>query len=445
MRARPVVLALALVLAPLGARAADLVVWWELGFYPQEDAAIAEIIAAFEQKTGKQVELVQPPQQQIFAEAEDAVAAGQPPDFLFGFGARRVARWAYEDRLVDLEGVLAPVLDLFDADTLEVSTMLDGKTSRRGLYAMPMGRFSNHVHVWNSLLERAGFTLADIPKEWEAFWSFWCDQVQPAVRKAMGRDDIWGVGLPMSAAATDTDEELLQFDLAYSTPWLDRDRRLQVDDPAVRAGLIRALAAYTAIWRKGCTPPDSLDWNDKGNNDAFLTQQVVLTPNESLSIPNELKHDRPEDYHKNTRTIEWPIGPGGNLYRLYGGVTDAVVFAKGGSVPAALDFVRFLVEDGWLIHYIDFSGEKMLPPMRQLLDQPFWLDPNDQHKMMSAIQASTHALKYDYTTVSGDPRHQKVYEEQVWSNAVHRVAADGISPEQAVDEAIARIKQILAE
>jgi hypothetical protein len=33
----------------------------------------------------------------------------------------------------------------------------------------------------------------------------------------------------------------------------------------------------------------------------------------------------------------------------------------------------------------------------------------------------------------------------VWPNAVHRVAAEGISPEQAVDEAIARIKQILAE
>jgi hypothetical protein len=32
-----------------------------------------------------------------------------------------------------------------------------------------------------------------------------------------------------------------------------------------------------------------------------------------------------------------------------------------------------------------------------------------------------------------------------WERAVHRVAADGISTEQAVDEAIARIKQILAE
>jgi hypothetical protein len=33
----------------------------------------------------------------------------------------------------------------------------------------------------------------------------------------------------------------------------------------------------------------------------------------------------------------------------------------------------------------------------------------------------------------------------VWGKAIHRVAAEGISPEQAVDEAIARTKQILAE
>ena len=57
MRARAVVLAVAIVLAPLGAQAADLVVWWEKGFNPEEDAAVREIIAAFEQKTGKQVEL----------------------------------------------------------------------------------------------------------------------------------------------------------------------------------------------------------------------------------------------------------------------------------------------------------------------------------------------------------------------------------------------------
>jgi multiple sugar transport system substrate-binding protein len=58
MRGRAVVLAAAIVMAPLGARSADLVVWWEKGFYPQEDEAVREIVAVFEQDTGKQVELV---------------------------------------------------------------------------------------------------------------------------------------------------------------------------------------------------------------------------------------------------------------------------------------------------------------------------------------------------------------------------------------------------
>jgi hypothetical protein len=38
-----------------------------------------------------------------------------------------------------------------------------------------------------------------------------------------------------------------------------------------------------------------------------------------------------------------------------------------------------------------------------------------------------------------------VRRERVWSNAVHRVVTEGISPEQAVDEAIVRIKEILSE
>lgn len=57
MRSRTVILAAALIMAPLGANAADLVVWWEKGFYTEENEAVAEIIAAFEQGSGKQVEV----------------------------------------------------------------------------------------------------------------------------------------------------------------------------------------------------------------------------------------------------------------------------------------------------------------------------------------------------------------------------------------------------
>jgi ABC-type glycerol-3-phosphate transport system substrate-binding protein len=52
MRVRAILLAAALMLAPPAARAADLVVWWEGGFNPEEDQAVRETVAAFEHKTG---------------------------------------------------------------------------------------------------------------------------------------------------------------------------------------------------------------------------------------------------------------------------------------------------------------------------------------------------------------------------------------------------------
>jgi hypothetical protein len=58
MRSRAVVLVAAIITMPLSATAADLVVWWDQGLYSQEDEALRDVVAAFEQESGKQVELI---------------------------------------------------------------------------------------------------------------------------------------------------------------------------------------------------------------------------------------------------------------------------------------------------------------------------------------------------------------------------------------------------
>src|SRR5919206_433673 len=137
-------------------------------------------------------------------------------------------------------------------------------------------------------------------KEWGPFWAFWCDKVQPAIRKATGRDDVYGIGLAMSYnPAGEVEINFRQFVEAYEADYVTRDGRLVIDQPEVRDRLIEALAAYTAVWRKGCTPPDSVDWDGAGNNKAFLAQTVVMTVNGTLSIPGALCATRPEDYYKN--------------------------------------------------------------------------------------------------------------------------------------------------
>jgi multiple sugar transport system substrate-binding protein len=257
--------------------------------------------------------------------------------------------------LVDLSDAVGVFSNLFDREALDRAVWRDAKTGQKALYGLPIGRSTNHIHVWKSLLESAGFTVADIPKDWDSFWSFWCDRVQPEVRKTTGRD-VWGVGLPMSAGADDPRTQFFQFVSAYDADYVTRDGRLVIEEPEIRQRLVKAMTSYTGLYRKGCTPPDSASWGDIDNNKAFFAQTIVMTANDTLSIPNALKRDRPEDYYQNTATIEWPLGPSGERFPIMGYVFPAVVFKDGGHVEAAKEFVRFLVAEGWLAHYLDFSA-----------------------------------------------------------------------------------------
>jgi ABC-type glycerol-3-phosphate transport system substrate-binding protein len=119
---------------PLGVRAADLVVSWQKAHHPREDEALAEIIAAFEQDTGKQVEVTllamaeQPPQ------IEAALEANRPPDVAFGFWlSSYIPEWALEDRLVDLTDTVGSFSNMFDPAQLNRAMLLNAKTGQKAL------------------------------------------------------------------------------------------------------------------------------------------------------------------------------------------------------------------------------------------------------------------------------------------------------------------------
>jgi multiple sugar transport system substrate-binding protein len=205
-------LAAAVILAPLGAQADDLVVWWDKGFYAEENQALRETITAFEQGSGNKVDLVFYSADELTDRIAAGLEGGQLPDFAFGSNINRyMSKWAFDNRLVDLTDAVGHFSDLFDSDALGWFVRLNQKTGQRTLYALPVGRTTHHVHVWTKLLEQAGFTLKDVPREWNSFWSFWCDQVQPTLRRTAGRDHIWGVARPMSVEAGDTTFQFFQF------------------------------------------------------------------------------------------------------------------------------------------------------------------------------------------------------------------------------------------
>jgi ABC-type glycerol-3-phosphate transport system substrate-binding protein len=132
MRRNAVVLAAILLLIPLGARAADLVVWWDKPLYAQEEQALHETVAAFERKAGKQVQLVFHPANELPGKLVAALASGQPPDFAFGDQLENyVAQWAFEHQLVDLTDTVAHFSDMFDPYALAWVTWRDAKNGQK--------------------------------------------------------------------------------------------------------------------------------------------------------------------------------------------------------------------------------------------------------------------------------------------------------------------------
>jgi hypothetical protein len=78
-----------------------------------------------------------------------------------------------------------------------------------------------------------------------------------------------------------------------------------------------------------------------------LTQWVVKQQDRS-----------PSGLGENAVTLEWPTGAYGQPLAIWTGFTEAAVFRSGGHEEVAEAFVRFLVGNGWLEHWLDFAGDR---------------------------------------------------------------------------------------
>src|SRR5262249_7364699 len=222
-----------------------LVVYWTKGFYPQEDKALDDMIAKFQQKTKVKVELSRYSPQESVPKAVAALDAGTPPDVAYGdvFDFQVAGKWAAEGRLEDLSDILTPMKASFLPVTLETVYLLNEKTGKRAYYAFPMKRQTMHIQYWKDMLAEAGFKEGDIPKTWNAYWDFWCGKAQAGYRKASGKR-IFSVGAPMGVDSSDSFYSFLTYMDAYNVKVVDDNGKLTVDNADVKKGLVAAVRDY---------------------------------------------------------------------------------------------------------------------------------------------------------------------------------------------------------
>jgi multiple sugar transport system substrate-binding protein len=428
-----------------------ITVWWGKGFYKSEDEALLKAIEKFEAKTGVKVELSQYAIQDMIPKTVAALDSGTPPDVAYSdtYDVQAGGKWAFEGKLEDLSDILTPIKSEFAPNTLETAYLMNGETKKKGYYGFPLKQQTMHVQIWSDMLEKAGFKVSDIPTTWKEYWSFWCDKVQPAYRKASG-SRAYGIGMPMGVESTDSLQSFYTFMDAYNVKLVDDDGKLLVDDPKVKEGLIGALKDYTDPYLKGCTPPSSTTWKDPDNNVAFHNKTTVMTHNFTISIAAKWYEDSqnpaltPEQraagkkaYEELIITAAFPKKPDGSPIKYRSDVKTGVIFSQSKNKAKAKEFVKFLLQEENLGPYVEGALGRWFPVTIAGQKSPFW--QADRHRkavynqFMGGTQPFDFVKNYKFTILNN---------ENAWAKAMNRVVSEKVPVDKAVDELIARIKQV---
>jgi len=429
-----------------------LTVWWVKGFYKAEDDALFAAIRKFEEKNKNiKIDLSLYPIQDMIPKTVAALDSGNPPDLAYAdtYDFQVTAKWAYDGKLEDVTSVIDKVRNNFEPAALSTTFLYNNQAKNRAYYAYPVKQQTMHIQYWKDMLAESGYKESDIPKDWNSYWDFWCSKVQAGYRQKTGKRGF-GTGFPMGVDSTDSFFSFLTFMDAYNVKLVNDSGKLLVDDPSVRAGLISAMNDYTSVYAKGCTPPSSTSWKDPDNNVAFHNKTIVMTHNATISIAAKWLDDMnnqaltqeqrdlgKKNYYDLIATAGFPLKPDGTKMIYRSAVKTGVIFKDAKRKDLAKQFLAFMLDEQNLTPYVEGSLGRWFPVTKAAQQRPFWkADPARlavYNQFMSGTTPFEITKNFKFTVLNN---------ENVWAKAMNRILNEKVPTEKAVDEMIARIKEV---
>jgi multiple sugar transport system substrate-binding protein len=183
------------------AQAKTATVWWVQGFAHEEDIAFEKLVSDYQKASGNTIDATvipyAPGRQKIVA----AMTSGAVPDLFQNNPAEITALYAWEDKLIDVSDVVETQRQHYADTALALVNCYNSVEKKRGIYGVPytIDVFTNHI--WQSLVEKTGFKVEDIPRTWDAFYDFF-KGVQKKLRE-QGVRNVYGLGFQLTTNGGD--------------------------------------------------------------------------------------------------------------------------------------------------------------------------------------------------------------------------------------------------
>src|SRR6516162_8710315 len=424
------------------AAAKTATVWWTQGFVPEEDASFRQIVAEYEKATGNTIDYSLVPFLPLTQKIVSALTSGDVPDVMEYNVAdlALVPQYAWTDKLTDLTEIVEIEKAQYHPTAYLATQCYNNVTKKRGAYFAPYKVFVSPFHIWNSLVEKAGYRMADAPTTWDAFWDFF-KPMQKKLRDK-GMRGVYALGLQATTTGpADGNDTFHAFMIAYGgNDIVTPDGAPHLDDPRVKEAVTKALTYITTAFKDGYVPPGALSWSDADDNNAFHAKQIIMDLDGTISTELALHHKR--EQYDDIVTMGMPLDNQGKPIPGQLGVVGGFVPKGAKNIEVAKDFLKYMIQPNVVNGYLKAGLGRFLPAMPKLAqDDPFWLDPKDQHRAAYARQGLLSPTVPNYPVYN--PGYSEADALQIWGTAATDVIKEGMTSQQAAEKALKRIGKIL--
>ncbi len=397
-------------------------------------SAFDQVGADFEAETGIKVNFIRTPTNDFHSKLVTSVSAGIYPDVIIWNSAPGI-EFCSTGMVEPMDGIIDSVgRDQFGEGTLSMFSV-DGVLYEAPFMVRPAG-----LHARRDWLEAAGYDLTlqidENGKYYIEGLETWDDIIEAGKKITDVSNGKYGLGFAHSRKAFgDSAGYAFSLIVSYDARIVDDDGNLCIDTPEMR----EALDMLRKIWDSGAVPAAATTWDGNSNNQFFIAGDIgmVINSNSIMGKLDETTAVKPEDLIM----LPLPKGPSGKAWMQAN--PESITVFKTKNLESSKLFAEYLLRSDVQLKMFETMGFGYYSPLKKdVMNDPMFSSLSDNEKVLL-----NSGDQYVGSCFPGEPdaKLSALYASYFYDDILSRIAVDGWTTDQIIEEMEQKASEMLFE